>query len=78
MDKKNHYIITAPIDWVSGYLRYGHKEMMVHCSEEELQKLLTNPKELLQDADTVVDDYRIEDYGDINYDAIEVTKVEMD
>ena len=60
-----------------GYLRYGHKELVLTCSEQELEQYLQNPEELMQNAELIVDDYRVEDYGDIDYNSLEVSEISM-
>ena len=63
--------INAPIDWVSGHLRYGHFEGLVDLTEEEFEQFKENPEQVFEDlhlyryCDIIVDDYSVEDYGDI-------------
>lgn len=75
MNNEKTYIITAPVDYVYGYLRYGHKELTITCTPEQLQDYLKDPKTLLEDAELIVDNYRIEDYGDVDYANMEVTEI---
>ena len=69
-----------PLYYVSGYLKYGHKEGILELTEEEFNRLKENPKkfiyeeDILGDLDLIIDDYDIEDYGDIesvNYEVID-------
>lgn len=56
------FMVTADLDWIMGYLRYGHMEGVVEVdSKEELDELIYTG-EIRQFLDIVVDDYRIEDY----------------
>ena len=56
--------VTQDVDYVMGYLRYGHFEGIVEAdSEEELKEKLKDPY-FHHDLELVVDDYRVEDYGD--------------
>lgn len=74
------YKITANVDWLMGHLRYGHYEGEIDEEdfppnwEEELQKHPSLIKQL--DLNLIVDDYRIDDIGDIN--DIRIEKIEED
>ena len=57
--------ITASIDYISGHLRYGHKELEIaesiwNAMSKDEQKDYFSDK-----AKVVVDDYEIDDYGDV-------------
>ena len=78
MNKKVKFNI--PLDYVIGYLRYGHKEGILELTEEEFKELQEDPldfiynQDILCDLDLVIDDYRVEDYGDVlevNYEVID-------
>lgn len=65
INKKKKYLLTGEVDYVQGYLRYGHYELETELTNEE-----ANDKEfiaqLLKDyGELLIDDYRIEDVGDI-------------
>lgn len=69
-----------PLDYVFGYLRYGHKEGILELTKEELQRLKKDPitffqeEDYLCDLDLIVDDYRIEDWGsplEVNYEVVD-------
>ena len=55
--------ITQDLNYVQGYLRYGHKELEIEqekwdgMSEEERREYFNDC------ASVVVDDYEVEDYG---------------
>lgn len=56
--------VTADLDWVSGYLRYGHMEGVVDVeSEEELEALIESGS-IKDYLDLVIDDYEVNDYAD--------------
>lgn len=63
--------IDAPVDYVMGYIRYGHYEGEVGLTDEEFEKFKENPNEAIHDLnltdslDLLIDDYRIEDVGNI-------------
>lgn len=60
--------ISAPVDYVDGHLRYGHMEAKVteEVAAEVSAMTEQEQKEWLQDNGTlVVDDYRVNDYGDL-------------
>lgn len=74
---------NIPLEYVMGYLRYGHKEGVLELTEEELGRLQENPKKfiyeekILDKLDLIIDDYRVEDYGgieSINYEVIDYAK----
>ena len=78
MNKKVKFNI--PLEYVAGYLRHGHKEGILELTEEEFKKLQEDPldfiynQDILCDLDLVIDDYRVEDYGNIlevNYKVVE-------
>ena len=61
-------------DYVSGYLKYGHLEGEVEITDEEFEELKNDPinfyhkhkYELFDVLELIIDDYCIENYGDIN------------
>ncbi|MCK9470322.1 MAG: hypothetical protein M0Q88_01025 [Bacilli bacterium] len=60
--------VTGYVDYVSGYLRSGHYEL--DLNEEELKEFKQlseeEQKEYLSDyGDFIVDDYSVEDIGDV-------------
>lgn len=61
--------INASTDYVMGYLRYGHYEGLINLDDEEFKEFEKNPINFLSknnfDLHLVVDDYRIEDIGEI-------------
>jgi hypothetical protein len=62
--------IYAPLDYVAGHLRYGHREGTVNLTDEEFEQFKTNPKNFIYDNDVeldlVIDDWKIDDYGEID------------
>lgn len=75
--KRKKYLITAPVDYVMGHLRYGHFEGVLELTDEELESIKQNP-DILRDYDVelFIDDWEIDGYGDIDAGAIEITEVE--
>ena len=67
MAKFNLYI---DLDYLVGYLRCGHKEGTIEIPDEEVEEFKKDPIKHLKEYDyicelpIVVDDYRIEEYGD--------------
>lgn len=60
--------ISAPVEYVDGHLRYGHMEVEVtdEVAEEVSNMSEEDRKEWLQDnGKLVIDDYRVNDYGDL-------------
>lgn len=69
------FAVTRNVDYVMGYLKYGHFEGVVEVeSEAELRKLIDNGK-IRDYLDLVVDEYEVEDidHGDhpVEYEAID-------
>lgn len=71
---------NVPLEYVMGYLHYGHKEGILELTEEEFQKLEKDPmdffdqEDLLCDLDLVIDDYRVEDWGsplEVKYEVVD-------
>jgi hypothetical protein len=74
---------NIPLDYVMGYLRYGHKEGIIELTEDEFKRLEKNPmdfideEDILSNLELIVDDYRIEDWGsplEVNYEVINNAK----
>lgn len=63
--------INVPVEYIMGYLRYGHYEGEIELTDEEFEIFKENPDEAFDDLDLrnslglYVDDYRIEDIGNI-------------
>lgn len=61
--------IKALTDYVMGHLRYGHYEGLINLNDEEFKEFEKNPIKFLSkddfDLNFVVDDYCIEDIGEI-------------
>lgn len=56
------FMVTADLDWIMGYLKYGHMEGVVEVdSREELDKLI-DTGDIVNFLNIVVDNYRIEDF----------------
>lgn len=65
------YKIIAPVEYITGHLRYGHYEGELELTEEELQKINENPNLLREyDLDLIIDDYRVDDVGCIMADDV--------
>lgn len=56
--------VTQDLDYVKGYLRYGHKEGIVEVESEDELKEMVETGEIFDYMDVKVDDYSIEDYDD--------------
>lgn len=78
-NKKIKVKFDVPLEYIFGYLRYGHKEGILELTEEEFQRLkkdsmkFLKEEDLLCDLDLVIDDYRIEDWGpplEVNYEVV--------
>lgn len=56
------FFVTADVDWIMGYLKYGHMEGTVEVESEEELKALIESGSINNYVDLIVDDYRVEDY----------------
>ena len=61
-------LVTAQVDYVQGYLKYGHWELFLE--EKDLVEFKNSTKEeqeswLTNNGHFVLDDYEINDYGDL-------------
>ena len=63
---------NIPLEYVTGHLRYGHKEGVLELTAEEFNRLKEDPEEfvyeedILENLNLVIDDYSVEDYGGID------------
>lgn len=64
----NKVVITAPVDYVIGHLRYGHLEGEVELTDEQLELFKKDPVKAIQELDLdlelVIDDWEVDGYGD--------------
>lgn len=62
--------IKANLGYVMGYLRHGHREGILDIPDEDIKKFEEEPldyieeNDIIYNLDIIVDDFRIEDYGD--------------
>lgn len=72
------FLVSVPVDYVEGYLRYGSKEAIIEAnSMEEAKEIVLNDKERFEEnSSIVVDDYEINDYGDLDFDEIQIIEKE--
>ena len=60
--------VIGNVDYIDGYLRYGHFELDLDNEDlEEFKKLINEEKiqYLKENGILIIDDYRINDYGEI-------------
>ena len=63
--------LVANVDYIMGYLRYGHYEGTIELTDEEYEEFTANPVEFIKehrgdfDLELIVDDWSVEDVGDI-------------
>ena len=63
------HTIYGDLDYIDGYLKYGHLEMELNDEDFEKFKSLSLEEQkewLLNEGQVEVDNYSIEDYGNIN------------
>lgn len=69
---KKKFRVTADVDYVMGYLRHGFVYTEVEAeSEEEAKRIALE----YPDWSIEVTDYRVEDYGTVDEDSVEVSEV---
>lgn len=68
------YLVYAPVDYVTGYLRYGHFEAEIEIPDDKLDDEEWIAEKVRRSGDLLIDDYRIDDYGEI--ESLELTKLE--
>lgn len=56
--------VTQDLDYVNGFLRYGHKEGIVEVESEDKLKEMIDSGKIFNYMDVEIDDYSIEDYDD--------------
>ncbi len=59
------YYVSIPVEYVIGYLRSGHFEGYVEANSEAEAKLKLQINSIEKYLDFYVDDYSVEDIGDI-------------
>jgi len=60
--------VIGNVDYIDGYLRYGHFELDLDNEDlEDFKKLINEEKieYLKENGKLIIDDYRINDYGEI-------------
>lgn len=66
--------ISIPVDYIMGHLRYGHLEGEVVLTDEEFEKFTSDPVQAFEelqldnDLEVKVDDWHIDDIGDLVYE----------
>lgn len=70
--------LTADVEYVDGYLKYGHKELVLSDRDYETFKTLPDneKEEWLKEGDLIVDDYEINDWGCIELYTLNVEDCE--
>ena len=68
------YLVYAPVDYVTGYLRYGHFEAEIEIPDDKLDDEEWIAEAVRRSGELLIDDYRIDDYGEI--ESLELTKLE--
>lgn len=78
-NKKIKIKFDIPLEYIMGYLRYGHREGVLELTEEELKRLKKDPmnfideENILSNLELIIDGYDAEDCGpplEINYEVI--------
>ena len=63
--------INANVEYIMGHLRYGHYEGTLHMTDDEFNQFKENPTKYINetdaryDLDLLIDDWEIDDCGDI-------------
>jgi len=70
--------LTADIDYVQGHLRYGHFEANLNAEELKEYNALDNDEDRIEYirevGELVIDDYSMEDYGDVKVPELTTVK----
>lgn len=77
---KKYYKVSVPVDYVLGYLRYGHNEALIESDKDlSREEVIELAKELGKSSwETFVDDYEIEFVGNMDFDNLFYMEVEVD
>lgn len=71
--KNKKYFVVAPVDYVEGYLKYGHFEGVITLSEEEIKNPLLIEEKIIDHCKLVIDEYELNGYGGIeNFELEEI------
>lgn len=72
------FTVSVPLDYIDGYLRLAHKEMIVEAEsmEEAKQKVLDDKENFIDESDLILDDYEVNDFGDLDFDELEINESE--
>lgn len=68
------YFVYAPVDYVMGYLRYGHFEGEIEIPDDKINDEEYIISTIRDEGELIIDDWRVEDYGDIEIS--EVRKID--
>jgi hypothetical protein len=72
------YKVCVPVDYVQGYLRYGHFEITIDSptklTKEEIVEIAK--KDIRFNGELIVDDYSVEDYGDLELEDMTYEEIE--
>jgi hypothetical protein len=68
------FIVSVPVDYVDGYLRTGHREMIVEADSEleAKEKILNDTNYFIECSDVILDNYEINDVGDCCFENMEI------
>ncbi len=74
------FLVKVPLDYISGYLRYGHYEVKMEAeSLEDLKKYINSEdgEEYIKDFGFIeVDDYELSDYGNLDLSDVTIEEIE--
>lgn len=59
------YLVYAPVDYVSGHLRYGHFEATIEIPDDKLNDEDWILESVRENGELIIDDFRVDDYGDV-------------
>ena len=68
------YFVYAPVDYVMGYLRYGHFEGEIEIPDDKINDEEYIISAIRDEGELIIDDWHVEDYGDIEIS--EVRKID--
>lgn len=72
----SRFHVSIPVDYVMGFLRYGHYEGYFEAENvDQVMDMIKSP-EGKDNLDFYVDDYRVEDIGDLLLEYAQIEKMD--
>ena len=59
------YLVYAPVDYIIGYLRYGHFEAEIEIPDDKLNDEEWILHAVREEGELIIDDFEVDGYGDV-------------